>query len=189
MFQNVEKELAMNPQLVIAVISSAIKGTPWWVWLLFAFLLKRGIKAMRTRVVQLWTIFLMPVVFLGLAISGLITNKCTTCYSLSVWVMALCAGIIAAWFLNRTLQIKADKNKYLIQLPGSASTLVMILGIFAIKYFFGYLAAVNYELATTLPFIYAKLAIYGLISGLTIGKMLRYLDDYRKAVSTDLLLS
>lgn len=168
------------------IVIGAIKSTPLWVWLLFAFLLYRSVLALSMRTVRLTNLFILPIVFFVLAINGLIqsphTTFCTTC----VWGMALLAGVVVAWFMNRSLRIRVDKAHHLLELPGTISVLIMILCIFAAKYYFGYMSAVNPELASTAPFVYAKLTVYGLISGLTIGKMLRYLDKYRRSESVNL---
>lgn len=168
-------------------ILGIIRGTPLWVWAVFAFLIYRGINAMRTRIAPLWSIFLLPAVFTGFAIQSLVKSHCTACHSLSMWLAAVAAGIIIAWVWNESLLIRADKRKHLIQLPGTLSTLIFALSIFAIKYFFGYMAVTHADICAIPIFIYIKLILYGGISGLTIGKMLQYLYKYYHAESVHLI--
>lgn len=168
-------------------IMGIIRGTPLWVWAIFAFLIYRGINALHTHVKSLWSILLLPAVFLSLAINSLVKSNCTTCHTLSMWLTALIAGIAVAWLMNDSLLIRADKRKYLIQLPGSKSALLLVISIFAIKYFFGYMAVTHADTCTTPLFIYIKLMLYGGISGLTIGKMLQYLYKYYHAESVNLI--
>lgn len=172
---------------LIHAIIGIIRGTPVWVWAIFAFLIYRGASALHTRTVPLWTTFLLPTFFLGLAITSLIKSPCASCYTLSMWLFALISGTAIAWFLNRALFIKADKRKMLIQLPGSASTLILVIGIFAVKYFFGYMAVVHPAISSMPSVTYIRLALYGGITGLTIGKLLQYLYKYYNAQSVDLV--
>ncbi|SFN82492.1 DUF6622 family protein [Xenorhabdus japonica] len=44
-------------------ILSIIKGTPIWVWILFAFLIKRGINALYDREMRIERLFFMPILF------------------------------------------------------------------------------------------------------------------------------
>lgn len=171
---------------IMHIIVSAIIGTPWWVWLIFALLLNRGINALQPHVKQLRSIFLMPTIFFGFAVNSLVKNPCATPYTLSLWVLALLAGIAAAWFLNRHVIIKADKRKHLLQLPGTTSVLITVVSIFTIKYFFGYMSVVHANMCSLPAFIYAKLTLYGGLSGLSVGKMLQYLQKYYNAESVDL---
>lgn len=171
---------------IMHTVMSAIRGTPWWVWLVFAFLIYRGINALKPRVTQLRSIFLMPTIFFGFAINSLLKNPCTAPYTLILWVLALLMGIAAAWFLNSHIVIKADKRKHLIQLPGTVSVLITVMSIFAIKYFFGYMAAVHADLCSIPAFIYIRLILYGGLSGLSVGKMLQYLQKYYHTETIDL---
>lgn len=178
----------MDFLMIVNSIIGVIRGTPWWVWLIFAFLIYRGINALQPRVTSLRSIFLMPTIFFGFAVNSLLKNPCATPYVLSLWLLALLAGVGAAWLLNRRLVIKADKRKHLIQLPGTVSVLITVISIFAIKYFFGYMAAVHADMCSTPLFIYVKLMLYGGLSGLSVGKMLQYLHKYYRAENVELNL-
>lgn len=139
----------MNFLAITNGIISAIRGTPWWVWLIFALLLYRGINTLKPRVTPLWKIFLIPTIFFGFAVNSLLKNPCATQYTFVTWLLALLAGILGAWLLNRNLVIKANKCTHLIELPGTVSVLITVVSIFVIKYFFGYMAATHADMGNT----------------------------------------
>ncbi len=41
-----------------------VVGTPAWVWVLFVFLMANGIRALNDRVIEIKSLFIMPLVFL-----------------------------------------------------------------------------------------------------------------------------
>jgi len=42
------------------------------------------------------------------------------------------------WTITSSVVIMADKKKSLVKVPGSWSTLIVVLLIFAVKWYFGY---------------------------------------------------
>ncbi|WP_338861107.1 DUF6622 family protein [Xenorhabdus griffiniae] len=55
-------------------ILAIIKGTPIWVWILFVFLIKRGINALYDREMRIDRLFFMPVLFLIWAIYSVLNE-------------------------------------------------------------------------------------------------------------------
>jgi hypothetical protein len=55
-------------------IVEIIARTPWWVWLLFLFLLWIGVRALRSAVMPFWRLAILPAVFLAWGLLGLIAR-------------------------------------------------------------------------------------------------------------------
>ncbi|WP_341758445.1 hypothetical protein [Candidatus Tisiphia endosymbiont of Ditula angustiorana] len=118
-----------------------LKATPFWVYLLFGYLIFRGIKASKQTVILPSRLFIAPVVFLLLYIKGFSNNV----QNLTLFCILLIISTIINWrFFDKPL-IQVNNN--LIIIPGSWQPLILIIIIFSIKYFFGYMRAVNLELA------------------------------------------
>ena len=173
--------------IIFEIIKGAIKCTPLWVWPLFAFLLYRGIKALKTRVVPLKKIFILPAVFISLGLYRLMSSSGTIPLQNLWWLFAFTAGILLGFLLFKRSKIQADKKKYLIKLPGTTSTLIMVLAIFSIKYCFGCISALNPTLAKNIMFLHLKLVTSGIISGLTLGRSLLYFTKHKNSKHTDLI--
>jgi hypothetical protein len=164
----------------------AIRGTPWWVWILFIWLLYRGINALKIRVTTLRMIFIMPLIFTALSLYGLLKNN--TLYPYLLWLSMIVIGSLVGWLISRTLAIAADKKQRLIKLPGSPITLIIILFFFGMKYYLGYTAATNPELASSFTFASFKYLVYGASCGILLGRSLTYFYKYLHAPHTDLSL-
>lgn len=121
-------------------VLSALSNTPKWVLILFIFLVIIGIKASKTRVVKIKSVFILPVIFTYMSVHDLIANFEIRMYEVSVWLAAILIGTLIGWASIYRLheEIRIDKRKHLIQLPGTWVTLGIIFIIFASKYYFGY---------------------------------------------------
>ena len=173
--------------MVSIFILQIIARTPIWVWPLLGFLLFKGIRAFWPSVMNVYKIFIFPAIFLVLSLNGLIaTSGCMSCI-VFMRFSALLIGSIVGLLLFKGIVVEADKKKSLIRVPGTASTLLLILAIFSIKYYFGFKSAIDPALAKTFVFVSAKLVITGITSGITIGRALCYWYKYKIAAHTDLI--
>lgn len=155
--------------------------TPWWVWILFGLLLYRGIKALKPSVISLYTLFILPGIFIALSLQSLLSTKAITFWIVSIWFGALVIGSLCGWFIVGKAPIKADKKNRWIWLPGTKLTLILIPLIFGIRYYFGYSIAINPQLMYSIPFLTTRFTLGGLMSGLFIGRSLCFLYKYQKA--------
>lgn len=170
-------------------IIGIIHGTPTWVWLLFGYLLYRGIQGLQSRTIPLSNLFIMPGIFLALSLQNIVSRLCA-CFTVTiflVYILSLALGVAMGWLLVRRMKIAVDKKRHLIGVPGSVFMLILTLLIFGIKYSFGYMKATNPEVMSSLFATAAFIGVSGAIAGITIGRMLHYLYLYKRAQHTDLL--
>ena len=156
--------------------------TPWWVYLLFCYLVFIGIKATKTRVISLKKLFALPIIFSILSIETLVSSFKLSVLSISIYAIALSIGLILGWLLVKNQEMQFDKKYNLIQVQGSWSTLILILCIFCAKYYFGYALALDPNKSQDTLFEVIMLVVSGAITGMFIGRLLFYL--YKKKISS-----
>lgn len=169
-----------------AKISSIVIGTPSWVWLLFIFVMYRGLQACKSRTFSVYKLGIIPALFLALSIQGICTLQCPMPGMWVLWCSGLLLGVIQGWYIFKTNPIEADKKKCLIKIPGSSLILVLSLIIFASKYYIGYLAATNPALLLQTHMMTIRILFSSLMPGLLIGRTARYVYRYTKTTHTDL---
>ena len=143
-----------------------LKSTPFYVYLLFIYLMFIGIKATKPRVVVYPVkLFIMPLVFLAFFIKQL--NRIEDL--LLVFVL-----ITISIFINLKLfkppPVQIENNISII--PGSWQPLFIIIVIFSIKYLFGYMRTVKPQLPQQYEII--ELIISSLMIGMTLSRALFY---------------
>lgn len=160
--------------------------TPWWVYLILAYVLNVGIRASKTRVVALKKLFIVPAIFLFMSIHTLVTSIKIDIFTVTIWSLAILLGTGLGWWQIARYQLQVDKKHGLIRLPGTWSTLLIIAIIFITKYYFGYQQAVNPDFANQASLIYSLLAVSGICTGLFIGRLICYLYRMETNPQTDL---
>lgn len=162
-------------------------NTPWWVYVLIVFLIKLGINASKTNIVSLKKLFIVPVVFTFMSIHTLLTSFQVNLLTLSTWTGSILIGIFLGWLQIYRYKLRVDKQHFLIEIPGTWSTMIIIIIIFVAKYYFGYQLAVDPHKANQTGFEFSMLAISGTCTGLFIGRFICYIYRLQTTPSINLL--
>jgi hypothetical protein len=128
---------------MVETITQALKGTPWWAFVLFAYLIAVGVRARKPSVVTLKRLIILPIIFTAMSLNALISLHGLHLSILIAWLVCFLGGGGFGWAMVQRLYVKVDHEQRAIHLPGSWSTLILILVVFATKYFFGYAAVMG----------------------------------------------
>jgi len=159
------------------MIQQILSHTPIYVWALLAFLIYRGWLASKDRETSLLKVALIPLVMLGLAVSGIRSNGPLGEAVWALWALGAAASGALIWTMS-TREIRVDRAAGTIFQRGSWMPLGLMLAIFATKYSVAVLSAIHPELAHSLPFAAAITLLYGLFNGLFLGRLARYTAAY-----------
>ncbi|HSX25691.1 MAG TPA: hypothetical protein VLE89_01620 [Chlamydiales bacterium] len=160
------------------ILTEALKETPWWVYVLFIYLVIIGLTATRPRTFSLKKLFIFPLILTIWNILWLL-ERLQAHYGLFLfWPFGLIVGGYLGWIMVRSWKISIEKSKQSITLPPTWSTLILILLIFAIRYFFVYNYEVHPEIAPHL--FLADALISGVITGIFIGRAFHLYNKYLK---------
>lgn len=152
-----------------------LSNIPWWVFVLFVFLVINGLKSTQPRTISLKRLLILPTILTLWNIVWLTERVHEQYHLLIFWVGGLALGAFLGWLSVRSYEVRVDRRLQLITLPGTWFTLILILFIFAIRFFFNY----NYEVHPNLAFHFYKAD--ALLSGLTTGVFIgRSFGLYRK---------
>jgi hypothetical protein len=170
----------------VTPILQIVANTPIWVWVLLAYLLFIGIRALRPGTAPLWRIAIMPVIFFVWGLFSLYQLHGLSLARVLPWALALVGGTAIGMAIANLQPIRADKMRHLVRMPGGPLTLILILLIFATKYEFGFLHATQPALFAEPRFWLAEIAISGVLAGMFIGRFAGLWRQYRAAPHEDL---
>lgn len=152
---------------------------PWWIYLLVFYLVKKGMDTLRPQIVPLKKLIITPLIFMYLSVHSLLSQSSVAQIQIGVWAAGALLGLFGGIWLVSRLELVFDKVQYLVKIPGTWSTLAVIVLVFASKFYLGYTAAVDggqsgqQELLKLLA-----LAGAGLGSGIITGRVVGYFQRF-----------
>lgn len=155
-----------------------VSHTPLYVWAILAFLVYRGVAAMRTREITVRRLFVIPLVMLALSLQDIALKFGLGGSVLAVWGGAAAAVALLAWRLGgERIAIGAGAGR--LRIAGSRAPLVMMLGVFAARYALSVTLAVQPQLVHEGAFVLAACGVLGLFNGYFLGRLARDLAACR----------
>jgi hypothetical protein len=155
------------------MIQQIVSHTPLYVWALLAFLLYRGWLASKDRETTLQKVALIPLVMVGLALSGMHTGGALGEGVWAVWALGAAASAAAIWMLS-TSEVVVNRAAGTVCQRGSWMPLGLMVGIFVTKYTVAVASAMHPELAQSLVFATTVTLLFGVFNGLFLGRLARY---------------
>lgn len=153
----------------------AIIGTPFWVWGIFIYILLVGFKAAHTQVISLPRLFIIPIILVGTKYQLFLSGNS---FNIIIYLLFITIGFGIGVLIGYKTPIKIKEDLKSIELPGSYSKLIILLVFFFVKYSFGYMEAVNSELA--IKYLFFEISLSGLISGYFLGMSSCYMYRFYK---------
>ena len=149
-----------------------VQHTPVWVWGLLTVLIGLGLSQTRDREMSLMRVTVLPLAMIALSASGVLSAFGHFPIALGGWA----AGVGAALAFGRQFVAvrgaRWSAQAGLLHVPGSWLPLVLIVGLFCIKYVAGASLALHPMLAVDAAFAGLCSLAYGSFSGLFLARAL-----------------
>jgi hypothetical protein len=143
-----------------------LQHTPVWVWILMAFLLYRGLAALRPSVISVRRALILPIVFLIWGLSGLIFDPGEVAARLVGFALALVIGFLLGRLIaSRSAPPTLIADKGLLAMPGSPLPLIIIALTFFSKYALAVAIGFDKSLQSSIGFETMLGAVGGLSAG------------------------
>ncbi len=157
------------------MMTQIISNTPKWVFVLFFVLLALGISQMRTQLKSRKRVLILPLVLLILSIAGVISAFGVSAMPIAAWVVGYIAlaGLMGKGLATTGSSFNSDTKKFTV--AGSAIPLILMMGIFCLKYFVGASTALKASFTSDAAFPVVVSLLYGIFSGAFAGRALRLL--------------
>ncbi|HDS1213903.1 DUF6622 family protein [Stenotrophomonas sp. Ps181] len=153
--------------------------TPIWVWLLLAFLVTRGIAAMKPAETSLQKLAIVPGLFAVWGAWSISHRFGASLIAWSEWLGGIATGAALAWLLLNRLKLTLDRSTGKLWRSADFSLLPLLLATFLVKYGFEVAFAVSPTLTASAGFSAAYLLLTGGFTGIFVGKYARYLASLR----------
>jgi hypothetical protein len=165
-------------------ILNILLNTPWWVFALFALLMWLGLQALKPRTLSIWRLLITPAIFIGWGVTSLALQSMSSPILIADWSVAAVIGAAIAWTTSRLDNVRIDRARQLVSLPGSALPLIRNLMIFSAKYGLGVAVAIAPASQSDLAVWY--IAVSGASAGYFLGWLARLASAYRRTTDQNL---
>ena len=144
--------------------------TPLYVWAILAFLVYRGMAAMRDRDVEVRKLVMIPAVMLVLSLQDMSAKFGLGGWALAAWALAA-AGMALAAGLAGSERIVASAVPGHVRVRGSRLPLVMMMAVFFTKYAASVAVAVAPQLRQDTLFACIVCGLFGVFNGWFVGRL------------------
>jgi hypothetical protein len=155
-------------------IGPILRGTPAWVWGLLAALLALGFSQVRDRTASLARVSFMPLamgVFSAWGTLSALGSSPLLAQAIGLWLAA--AAVAIALVAPGRARASSDPATRGYSLPGSFVPLLLIVGIFLVKYVVGVELAMAPRLVQDTQYALTVAGLYGAFSGIFVGRAIR----------------
>ena len=177
--------LAARPKPLSSMVSSmfefligVVTHTPVWVWVLFIFLISRGIKARQPTTVTLERLAVIPAIFLIWDIYDLVVYRTLTPETVILWTAGILAGAALGYFLIKQAVITRAEAPRSLYRQADYTALPFMMLAFGVKYVLGVMSAVSPQTMQQPAMSALAIVSGGVFAGVFIGKFARYVGVY-----------
>ena len=154
-----------------------ITKIPIFVWPLFVVMLLGGLRARKKNIIPLLVVLLIPALFFIWSIFSFFGKYGSDPVSILLWVFCLGMGFLIGFSHMQKLQLRFDKQKRKVEMPGSWIPLMLSISIFTSKFSIGMMGSMLPHLNGSILFLGIELfatSILGVVAGRGIGCLFRY---------------
>ncbi len=151
-----------------------ITHTPIWAWILLAYLVWQGVKAMRPRTTTIWRALIVPAVFIIWGLSRLGFGPQGSIAPLVAWIAAALVLLPVGVLTPRPFEVDHANGR--IIRPGSIYPLIRNLIVFGLQYTVAVIAAIHAD-DRAMAAIVGR-AVSGATAGYFIGSTIALLRQY-----------
>lgn len=158
------------------MLNQIVSHTPAYVWGILAFLILRGVIAMRTREIAIKKLFIIPVVMLVLSLQDIGAKFGYGGVALTMWALVVTATVALMWRFSADRVAPAGPGRVIV--GGSMFPLALMMGIFVTKYVAAIVVTVQPHLRQDLSFTVLVCALFGVFNGYFLGRLARDVTAY-----------
>ena len=166
---------------LFTVIFEIIRHTPQWVWGILAAIVLLGVLQLRDHSLARLRVALLPVGLGAFSMLGTVSVFGMHPLVLAAWSVGwsalLMLGRRVAW--SPGVRHDAAGDRFLV--PGSTLPLLLMLGVFVVRYFVTVTLVFHRDWAAESAFAEAVSVVYGGLSGLLAARALTILSSARRA--------
>lgn len=152
--------------------------TPVYVWAILAFLVYRGVVALRDREVGIKKLFIIPVIMLALSLHDIATKFGIGFLPFAAWATGVIGMTLLVWKFGNP-GLAAGRTPGSVRVRGSWGPLAMMMAIFFTKYVTAVTLVMQPHAGQNALFSAAVCILFGVFNGYFLGRLARDMTQYK----------
>lgn len=152
------------------MFTTFIQHVPYWVWLLLAGLIALGISQSFPRRRTLYRATIMPILLTLLSFYGVVSAFPFQAIAIASWAGGLAFALMLSSAISAWSEIRWSAAEQRLIVPGSWIPMMLILGLFMVKFSVGVTLALHPDLRTNSLYAALVSLAYGGFSGGFLGR-------------------
>jgi hypothetical protein len=152
-------------------------GTPWWVWVIFVYLIIVGVKSLKSHTMSLTKLAITPILLLFWVFYSFNFTYEHSFIIYGALIISLSIGGMLGRMIFGRYPITFNK-KGEAYIPGSIYPLCLYMVLFIIKYCFGVIGAINPAMLTNITAQLINVIVSGIAIGIFAGRLAVILEWY-----------
>ncbi|HEY0062427.1 MAG TPA: DUF6622 family protein [Telluria sp.] len=152
------------------MLNQILTKTPVYVWVILAFLVYRGVVALRDREIAISKLFIIPVIMLVLALQDIVAKFGVNPLALAAWTAAaLCTTALVLKFGGTRIAAGATPGSVLVR--GSWLPFALMMAIFFTKYVTAVSLSIHPHASQNPMFAFVVCGLLGISNGCFLGRL------------------
>lgn len=169
----------MNMENIFSILFTIISKTPFWVWVLLIFLIKRGILISQERKVNISKSFIAPIIFAIWGLEKIFNQFIYIGSDLLTYIVLIPLGTFIGFKLYKNYQRYFLKEDCIYKMKCYLPLIIIIVN-FTFKYILNIAIGADPHLSSNIIFNIIYSAISGASVGLFLGGILNTYMETRK---------
>jgi hypothetical protein len=169
------------PTSMLTVVFEVIRHTPQWVGVILAAIVGLGVLQLRDHSLARLRVVLLPVGLGVYSLWGTASVFGVQPLVLAAWSLGWGATLMLGRQVPWAAGVRHDAASNRFHLPGSVLPLLLMLGVFAVRYVVAVTLAFHRDWAADAAFAGVVSAVYGALSGLLAARAMCILGSARRA--------
>lgn len=164
-------------------VTDILQHVPRWVWVLLVALITLGVSQSFPRRRSVRSSIVFPVAMIALSFYGVVSVFQYNAAALAAWLAGVMGAVMASQAIGAWGGIRWSEADEMLLVPGSWVPLMLILGIFTVKFGVGVALGMHAGLANDALFATLISLTYGSFSGVFLSRGMAMWKVARQAIA------
>ncbi len=171
------------------LVQQTLEHTPIWVLVTFVFFIGYGVKASNDRVVSFWELLILGILLPVFSVHTVLVAFPPAPVVAVAWIFSVLAGLVVGSVVLSTVSVSVDQENKLILMPGTWRPLLLLVLLFACRFFVAFTLASDPNLLRQTFDKLIALGLSGSCGGFFLGQLAISFTKLRKGPHVVLKLS